>query len=411
MYFGLLILYISMEKTLIHSSKPALVLSGGGMKAAAFHIGVGLALEQSGLHITQKNTKDLNFGSFIGSSAGSVIASFYAAGYSPQDVIYAFTQGKHQLDVTGALDLEPKQKLPPLRYRDIFSLNDYSLPSLSWLSKLKLANPTFTGGPESYLKKFVKFNGFFSTEKLGTYFEKNVFKEDSTSFKNLKKDLFIVATFLDEPEKAIFTKHEGPIIQTDHSKSPYINTVSVSKALSASVALPVIFSPVKIQDNVFFDGEVRDSLNSHIALDHLSDLVVVSYSMQPYKHTPEFGSLNKYGLPVIINQAIYQLIQQKIINHKRHNKKVNSLLNDIEDMLFSELPKEKANKIFSEIQKKYCPERGSTVIYIHPSSTDHEMFFADHLSLSTKVLNKIVTIGFKSAMESLRAYKFKKATK
>ena len=399
-----------MEKKLVSVRKPSLVLSGGGMKAAAFHIGVGLALEKYGLKITSENPNDICFDSYIGASAGSVIASFYATGHSPQDVIFAFTQGKHNLDTLDVKHLEPKKKLPPLRYRDIFALNIDTTPSLSWLSKLKLANPSIKGGLEANLKKFVKFSGFFSTEKLGQYFEENIFHNQGSAFKDIDKDLFIVATFLDQPKKAIFSKHRKPEIETDHAHSPYINTVSVPKAITASVALPVIFSPVTIEENVFFDGEVRDSLNSHIALDHSSDLVVISYSMQPYKYTEEFGSLNQYGLPVIINQSLYQLIQQKIVNHRRHKSKVLSILDEVDNILFNELPKEKASKLSLKLKQDFCPERGSTVLYIHPSARDYEMFFADHLSLSPKVLNKIVTIGFKAAMHKLRTYKFKKAT-
>lgn len=399
-----------MEEKHIKFKKSALVLSGGGMKAAAFHIGVGLALEKYGLKISPEKSSDLTFDSYIGASAGSVIASFYATGHSPQDVIYAFTQGKHNLDTLDVKNLEPQKKLPPLRYRDIFSIDIDPTPSLGWLSKLRLTTPIVTGGLESTLKKFVKFSGFFSTEKLGQYFEDNIFCDGSTSFKDLEKELFIVATFLDHPKKAIFSKFKGPEIQTDHSLSPYIDNVTIPKSITASVALPVIFSPVTIDENIFFDGEVRDSLNSHIALDHSSDLVIVSYSMQPYKYTEEFGSLNKYGLPVIINQSLYQLIQQKIVNHRRYKSKTLSILNEVDNILYKELPKEKADELSQKLQKEFCPERGSTVLYIHPSSRDYEMFFADHLSLSPKVLNKIVTIGFKAAMNSLRDYKFSKAT-
>ena len=401
-----------MEKKVVSVSvkKPALVLSGGGMKASAFHIGVGLALENCGLKITSENPDELIFESYIGTSAGSVIASFYATGHSPQDVIYTFTQGKHNLDTLDVKNFEPKKKLPPLRYRDIFSLNIDVAPSLSWLTKFKLPNTSITGGLEANLKKFFKFSGFFNTKKLGRYFEKNIFNNKDSSFKALEKDLFIVATFLDQPKKAIFTKYNKPEIETGFTVSPYINTVSIPEAITASVALPVIFSPVKIGDDVFFDGEVRDSLNSHIALDHSSDLVIISYSMQPYKYTETFGSLSQYGLPVIINQSLYQLIQQKIINHRRHKSKTLLLLDEVDKILFNELPKNKAQKLSKNLQKEFCPERGSTVLYIHPSSRDYEMFFADHLSLSPKVLNKIVTIGFKSTMNKLRGYKFKKAT-
>ena len=97
--------------TTIKSSNPSLVLSGGGMKAAAFHIGVSLALQSKGFSLGKADevkTNPLAFKRYVGTSAGSVIATFFAAGYSVEDIIFAFTQGKHSLDT---LDIEVKKAI------------------------------------------------------------------------------------------------------------------------------------------------------------------------------------------------------------------------------------------------------------------------------------------------------------
>jgi len=68
----------------------ALVLSGGGVKAAAFHIGVCIALREKGFKFAGGSPEhvsnvfadnEMTFKTYIGSSAGSVIATFLAAGY------------------------------------------------------------------------------------------------------------------------------------------------------------------------------------------------------------------------------------------------------------------------------------------------------------------------------------------
>lgn len=62
----------------------ALVLSGGGVKAAAFHIGVCLALREKGFRFAGGNNpqdrltfegQSLTFTIYVGSSAGSVVAT------------------------------------------------------------------------------------------------------------------------------------------------------------------------------------------------------------------------------------------------------------------------------------------------------------------------------------------------
>ena len=56
-----------------------LALSGGGVKGAA-HIGVLKALEEEGIKIS----------SISGTSSGSIVASLYACGYSPDEIYYIF---------------------------------------------------------------------------------------------------------------------------------------------------------------------------------------------------------------------------------------------------------------------------------------------------------------------------------
>ncbi|NJL24694.1 MAG: patatin-like phospholipase family protein, partial [Calothrix sp. SM1_5_4] len=78
----------------------ALVLSGGGVKAAAFHIGVCLALREKGFQFAGGNHakdrltfegKSLTFNLYVGSSAGSVVATLLASGHSVDAIIGAFT--------------------------------------------------------------------------------------------------------------------------------------------------------------------------------------------------------------------------------------------------------------------------------------------------------------------------------
>lgn len=397
--------------TTIKCSNPSLVLSGGGLKAASFHLGVALALQSKGFSVGNADdihTNPLAFKRYVGTSAGSAIATFFAAGYSASDIIYAFTQGKHNLDTLNLSDLEDAQRLPPLKYKDIFSINLSSSSSpTKWIPNFFSDGVIGWGGVEGLLKRAFKVNGLFSTKGLGDYFRKSVLKSDFTNFEDLPADLFIVATYLNQPKKAIFSKYDlSDGINCTRTNTDYITGVDVATAITASASLPPIFAPIQINDDVFFDGEIRDSLSSHIALEQDSDLVIVSYSMQPYKMNEEFGSLDSYGIPVIANQALYQMIQQKIINHIDSKDKLHSLFNSLEKDLLSKMTREEADKIIKPLEKEFFPDRQAKVLYIHPSAQDYEMFFADHLSLKPKLLNKIVTVGFKAAMNSLRDYTF-----
>jgi predicted acylesterase/phospholipase RssA len=200
-------------------------------------------------------------------------------------------------------------------------------------SFMKNKGPTLSGGIEVLLKRGFKVNGLFTTKNLQKYLKTNVFPNDD--FKELGSELYIVATQLNHSRKAIF----GPFSETTKTKDVlFANYATVSEAVAASAALPPFFAPYGIRqpsgkDIYFFDGEIRDTLSTHVAADHGADLVISSYSIQPYHFNAEMGSLHEYGIPIIFNQALYQLIQQKIERHIKHQQDVRSLIKAVQGYL------------------------------------------------------------------------------
>ena len=91
----------------IHKKKKiSLVLSGGGIKAAAFHIGACLALREKGFafsggskdHVTTQATtpaksNKLAINLYVGSSAGAFVSAVLASGHSLEALINAFQVG------------------------------------------------------------------------------------------------------------------------------------------------------------------------------------------------------------------------------------------------------------------------------------------------------------------------------
>ena len=125
----------------------ALVLSGGGVKAAAFHIGVCLALKEKGFrfaggsksHLENVFPEDhMTFKTYVGSSAGAVISSFLASGHDVYSIVDAFLEGSEEsFNFANRVDDdEHTHSLPPLTYRDIFSLNVNSSNPAKLLQKL-----------------------------------------------------------------------------------------------------------------------------------------------------------------------------------------------------------------------------------------------------------------------------------
>lgn len=390
--------------------KIGLVLSGGGIKAAAFHIGVCLALKEKGFkfaggtkdlvrHI-YPNSDPLTIRLYVGSSAGSFVSSILAAGYDVESLINAFQIGVGKRIRYSETHIK---SLKPLTYRHIFAVNGRSL--MNYLPQSFLGKSWLAGGFEALIKSGFKINGLFTPNNLEKYLRKYVLVEND--FSRLGVELYLVATQLNHTRKAIF----GPFPESSKDRSTqYINYASISEAAAASIALPPVYAPYEIKRPdgkglYYYDGEIRETLSSHIASDHGCDLVISSYSVQPYHYTEDVGSLHRYGIPVILNQALYQVIQQKIAKHIEWDQKLKEIYSLIDNFFKDEgLPEMARKKILSELEQKIHMRPKTDYVYIHPRAQNSDMFFADHFSLNAKTLERVVNIGFKSALASLKQY-------
>lgn len=390
--------------------KIALVLSGGGIKAAAFHLGVCLALREKGFSFAGGSPEDvrmkysddkLTFKVYVGSSAGAVISTFLASGYSIEAIIDAFERGS-QSDLN-RLTRRGKAfaKLKPLTYRDMFALNGGNF--VNFIPNVLRRRSIVTGGLEALVKNGFKINGLFTTKGIEKYLRTHVLKENT--FASLGTDLFIVGTQLNHSRKVVFGNFN------DNYKDrtiKYANYATISEAVAASAALPPVFAPYGIRNHKgkeiqFFDGEIRETLSTHVAVDAGADLVISSYSIQPYHYTPVMGSLHNYGIPLIINQALYQVIEQKIAKSIEYQQNISGLMSAV-DGYFRQagLPDDHRDKLLEIMSKRVNFKPGVDYIYIHPSPQDYEMFFVDHFSLNPKILARIVHIGFRAALQVLR---------
>lgn len=392
--------------------KIGLALSGGGIKAAAFHIGVCLALQEKGFRFaggrkedvqSRYSTDDKLIKLYVGSSAGAVISTFLASGYSLEAIISAFERGA-DWDLKLAKEVsEFEPTLKPISYTDIFSIN-----GKNWLKSIPqmLKNRSFfSGGLEAMLKHGLKVNGLVTAKGLERYIREHVWPENT--FESLGVELYIVATQLNHSRKVVF----GHFEETRKIKHiAWANYSKVSDAVAASASLPPVFAPYGITNEYgkvlhYFDGEIRDTLSTHVAKDHGCDLVIASYSIQPYHYNENMGSLHEYGIPVIFNQALYQVVQQKIEAHISAHDAVDKIYNAIKGYFKQKnLPEEDMNKLLSIIEERADYRPDVDYLYIHPNPHDYEMFFADHFSLNPKILSRIVQTGFRSTINVLRKH-------
>jgi hypothetical protein len=144
-----------------------------------------------------------------------------------------------------------------------------------------------------------------------------------------------------------------------------------------------------------------------VAADAGCDLIFASHTHQPYHYNKEIGSLTEHGLPSIVIQSIYLVIEQKV-NHYIHGKITQrNAINAVERYCQQQgISQEHSRKILDILEAELHHRRDVDTIYIHPSANDAQMFFGDHFSLSPRKLAEIVKSGFRATIEKLRHYDF-----
>ena len=386
------------------NKKIALVLSGGVVKAAAWHIGVTLALEELGFTLlSNKNSqtkenpvqRPLEIGTYVGSSAGAMISIFLAAGYTPQQII------------NGAFGLT-KGEMKKLTYLDMFYLHKRKFkPKNKELFHPLEEFPSFV---KTLLNPLMSFPGLFSTEGVRKYLLDGILDVDT--FEEFVPDLFVVGTQLDHSQKTIFSRYNYP--NPDHdSTANYQTGVKVSDAAAASMSVPPFYAPYPITNpstkevNYYIDGEIRETLSTHVAEDNGCDIIISSWTHTPYHYHDEVGSLINYGLPSIAIQSIYLLIQKKIVASRAKRATALDILDTVSEYMGQEkFSNAHRRDILAILERKLNINPNVKLIDIYPDHHDYKLFFANSFSLNPKVASHAVKAGYKRAMQVLSQPEF-----
>jgi predicted acylesterase/phospholipase RssA len=282
-------------------SKSALVLGGGGFTGGVYEIGALRALDLLAVNRTVNE-----FDVYVGTSAGSFIASMAANGVTPEEMMRVVNQQVptpfRDIDLgtllrPNYLDFAKSAALMPLRMLGIARTLASNLRSVSMMDIVVglaegLPPGVYDGsGIEGYLG-----------DVLGDL-------DRTADFRLLGRELYLPATDLDTCERVVLGD-EG------------WEDVPIPTAVAASTALPMVYKPVDVKGRHLVDGGLRSTTNLDVAVEHGAKLVVVINPLVPYvndfqKMIPTmFGSrvrrVTDMGFPQIGYQAFKLLTYQRL---------------------------------------------------------------------------------------------------
>jgi NTE family protein len=282
-------------------SKSALVLGGGGFTGGVYEIGALRALDLLSVNRTVNE-----FDVYVGTSAGSFVAAAVANGVTPEEMMRVIVQ-------------QVPTPFPDARISALLKPNYLEFVSKGVQIPLRLAqvirNLVRDLGQISAVDLVVGLaealpSGLYTGEGIERYVRTVLSDPDrADDFRLLPRELYLAATDLDTCERIVFGA-EG------------WDDVPISKAVSASSALPMIYKPVKVKDRELIDGGILSTTNLDIAVEAGAKFIVVVNPLVPFVNDFETqiptitGSrarrVSDMGFPQIGYQAFKLLAYQRL---------------------------------------------------------------------------------------------------
>jgi NTE family protein len=255
-----------------NSQKVALVLSGGGAKGLA-HIGVLKYIEEQGIPID----------CITGTSMGAVVGSFYAAGYSPEEIEAIVLSRNFRNWINGVSE---------------GNYNSHYFSDTPDAEMISLG----MGVDHSLMPKF---NPSFGKDAIINFILARYLAEASAKSGNNFDSLFVPFRAL---AAEIFTQSQV-----------VMDSGNLHEAVRASMAVPYIYRPVRLNDKLLFDGGLYNNFPVDVALNTFNPDVVIGVNVSrtvfeeyPYDQDEDLISkslfinlLNKSDPATLREQDIY----------------------------------------------------------------------------------------------------------
>jgi len=280
----------------------ALVCGGGGIVGGVFEVGVLRALDQA-LGGGVVNACDI----YAGASAGALLSTMLAAGITPQEMDHVVVRGARN-----------RRDLPPLKRTSVYGLDlapwlkaaaTFPLRMGAGFARSLLPGESSRPADAVFEGLRVLPPGVFSNAPLGDYVREAlaaVRKEDS--FRSFDADLLIPAINLDTGHKVVFGEKGA-------------QDVPVSLAVRASAAVPLLFSPVRIEHQDFVDGGIERNVPVDVAVHHGATLVIAINPMTPLVNDPAtegslqrgYSYLGDQGMGSVADQMLRLMIRSQVV--------------------------------------------------------------------------------------------------
>lgn len=240
----------------LHAQRVALVLSGGAARGGA-HIGVLRALEEQQIPVTY----------ITGTSIGAIIGALYASGYTPDEIEALLSSPEFQQWAMGIID--PK-------YTYFFRKED---PNASWIS--------------------IDFN---LKKRITSLLPKQLIKTYEIDFR-LMELLSPANAVAGGDFDSLMIPFRCITSDIDSTRAVVLRKGDLNTAVRASMSLPLVYTPVVLNNRLVYDGGMYDNFPVDVALkDFRPDVIIGSRVAQRF---------NKLDRDDVISQLLTMLMERQ----------------------------------------------------------------------------------------------------
>jgi predicted acylesterase/phospholipase RssA len=331
-------------------SKTALVLGGGGFTGGVYEIGALRALDLLSVNRTVNE-----FDVYVGTSAGAFVAAAVANGVTPEEMMRVIAQQVPTPfpDATVSALLKPN-------YKEFLTRGlTFPVRLVHLLRRLATDLGQISAVDVALGLAEILPSGLYSGEGIEGYVRRILSDPDRTDdFRLLEPELYLTTTDLDTCERVVLG-------------APGWDDIPISRAVSASGALPMIYKPVKVRDRELVDGGIVSTTNLDIAVEAGAKFIVVVNPLVPYmndfeKRIPTLtGSRVRRVSDMGFPQIGYQVF--KLLAHQR------------------------LHELAKQWESRYP---GVDIVLIEPEASDELMFQTSVMNFTSRV--DIARHGFQS---------------
>ncbi len=253
-------LYLLIGGGFSYGQKVGLVLSGGGATGLA-HIGVLKALEEKGIPIDY----------ITGTSAGALVGSLYASGFSPAEIEAYVLSDDFQLMTLGKLKSTQ---------RFLYKEQEYNA---------SMVDISFSG--DSIIKKSLPTN-FISSSFLDFEMLK-ILGTTGASYQNNYDSLFV-------PFRCVAS-------DITHKKSVVFNQGPLNQSVRSSMTFPFYLFPIRVNGTLLFDGGLYNNFPANIMYQEFNPDYIIGSNVSNNAKPPSEDDLISQLTNMLVSYSDYNL--------------------------------------------------------------------------------------------------------